>query len=143
VTDSATFTTPEAGDEDLGDLLLEVLPGDGTTIGNLSAREALSRVAVEIKAPKDECRRNASKKSIHPIHNPTFNHIETNHQWIRRTVNINSSRVPADIHGTAAVRPSDINRSDHHSSRIAARHRCRNIRLRGRRHNQRQSNSSR
>jgi len=26
VTDSATFTTPEAGDEDLGDLLLEVLP---------------------------------------------------------------------------------------------------------------------
>jgi len=36
VTDSATFTTPEAEDEgtgeDLGDLLLEVLPGDGTTI---------------------------------------------------------------------------------------------------------------
>jgi hypothetical protein len=27
VTDSATFTTPEASDEDLGDLLLEVLPG--------------------------------------------------------------------------------------------------------------------
>jgi len=26
MTDSATFTTPEAGDEDLGDLLLEVLP---------------------------------------------------------------------------------------------------------------------
>jgi len=25
VTDSATFTTPEAGDEDLGDLLLEAL----------------------------------------------------------------------------------------------------------------------
>jgi len=25
VTDSATFTTPEAGDEDQGDLLLEVL----------------------------------------------------------------------------------------------------------------------
>jgi len=33
VTDSATFTTPEAGDEDLGDLLLEVLPPDGSTIG--------------------------------------------------------------------------------------------------------------
>jgi len=45
VTDSATFTTPETGDEDLGDLLLEVLPGDGSTIGNLSAREALSRAA--------------------------------------------------------------------------------------------------
>ena len=50
MTDSATFTTQEAGDEetgeDLGDLLLEVLSGDGSTIGNLSAREALSRVAV-------------------------------------------------------------------------------------------------
>jgi len=45
VTDSATFTTPEAGDEDLGDLLLEVLPGDGSTIWNLSTREALSRAA--------------------------------------------------------------------------------------------------
>ena len=49
MTDSATFSTPEADDEeageDLGDLLLEVLPGDGTTIGNMSAREALSRVA--------------------------------------------------------------------------------------------------
>jgi len=43
VTDSATFATPEASDEDLGDLLLEVLPGDGSTIGNQSAREALSR----------------------------------------------------------------------------------------------------
>jgi len=40
VTDSTTFTTPEAGDEYLGDLLLEVLPPDGSTIGNLSAREA-------------------------------------------------------------------------------------------------------
>lgn len=30
---------------DLSDLLLEVLPGDGSTIGNLSAREALSRAA--------------------------------------------------------------------------------------------------
>jgi hypothetical protein len=35
----------EADEEDLGDLPLEVLPGDGSTIGNLSAREALSRVA--------------------------------------------------------------------------------------------------
>jgi len=35
VTDSATFTTTEASDEetgeDLGDLLLEVIPDDGTT----------------------------------------------------------------------------------------------------------------
>jgi len=45
VTDSATFATPEASDEDLGDLLLEVLPGDGSTIGNQSALEALSRAA--------------------------------------------------------------------------------------------------
>ena len=41
MSDSATFTTLESEDEDLGDLLLEVLPGDGGTIGNLSAREAL------------------------------------------------------------------------------------------------------
>ena len=46
MTDSATFTTPEAGDEDLVDLLLEVLPGDDSTIENLSAREALSRATV-------------------------------------------------------------------------------------------------
>jgi type I restriction enzyme M protein len=48
VTDSATFTTPEADEDqevDLSDLLLEVLPGDGSTIGNLSAREALSQAA--------------------------------------------------------------------------------------------------
>jgi hypothetical protein len=45
MTDSATFTTPEASDEDLGDLLLEVRPGDGSTMGNQSAREALSRAA--------------------------------------------------------------------------------------------------
>jgi len=45
VTDSATFTTPEEDEEDLGDLLLEVLPPDGSTIGNLSAREALNRAA--------------------------------------------------------------------------------------------------
>ena len=45
MTDSATFTTPEAGEEDLGDLLLEVLPPDGTSMGNQAAREALSRAA--------------------------------------------------------------------------------------------------
>jgi len=45
VTNSATFTTPQASDEDLGDLLLEVLPPDGSTIGNLSARGALNRAA--------------------------------------------------------------------------------------------------
>jgi type I restriction enzyme M protein len=50
VTDSATFATPGADEdeetgEDLGDLLLEVLPGEGSTIGNQSAREALSRAA--------------------------------------------------------------------------------------------------
>ncbi len=45
MTDSATFTTPEASDEDLGDLLLEVLPPDGSTIGNMAAREALGRAA--------------------------------------------------------------------------------------------------
>lgn len=47
VTDSATFTTTEASNEetgeDLGDLLLEVLPPDRSTMGNLSAREALAR----------------------------------------------------------------------------------------------------
>jgi len=32
VTDSATFTTPEADEEELGDLLVEVLPGDGSTM---------------------------------------------------------------------------------------------------------------
>jgi hypothetical protein len=32
MTDSATFTTPEASDEDLGDLLLEVPPPAGSTI---------------------------------------------------------------------------------------------------------------
>jgi type I restriction enzyme M protein len=45
VTDSAIISTPEASDEDLGDLLLDVLPPDGSNMGNLSAREALSRVA--------------------------------------------------------------------------------------------------
>ena len=45
MSDSATFTTTEASEEELGDLLLEVLPPDGGTLGNLSAREALSRAA--------------------------------------------------------------------------------------------------
>lgn len=45
MTDSAPFTTASLGEDDLGDLLLEVLPPDGSTIGNLSARQALSRVA--------------------------------------------------------------------------------------------------
>jgi type I restriction enzyme M protein len=45
VTDSAPFTTPEAGDKGLVDLLLEVLPPDGSTIRSLSARKALSRAA--------------------------------------------------------------------------------------------------
>ena len=46
MTDSAGFATPQVNDEeDLGDLLLEVLPGDGSTIGNQSAREALSKAA--------------------------------------------------------------------------------------------------
>jgi len=46
VTESATLTILEAKDEeDLGDRLLEVLPGDGGTIGNQAAREALSRAA--------------------------------------------------------------------------------------------------
>jgi hypothetical protein len=54
VTDSATFTTPEASDEeDLGDLLLEVLPPDGTTTGNQSAQEALSRT-VERQISEEE-----------------------------------------------------------------------------------------
>ena len=43
MTDSAEFAALQADDEDLGDLLLEVLPGDGSTMGNLSAREALGR----------------------------------------------------------------------------------------------------
>jgi len=35
----------EAPEEELGDLLLEVLPGDGSTMGNQAAREALSQAA--------------------------------------------------------------------------------------------------
>jgi len=46
VTDSAPTTPHEAaGEEELADLLLEVLPADGSSLGNLSAREALSRAA--------------------------------------------------------------------------------------------------
>ena len=47
MTDSLTQEpdTDEDQEVDLGDLLLEVLPGDGSTMGNLSAREALSRAA--------------------------------------------------------------------------------------------------
>jgi len=37
--------TDEDQEVDLGDLLLEVLPSDGSTIGNLPARKALSRAA--------------------------------------------------------------------------------------------------
>ncbi|MEB3184853.1 MAG: hypothetical protein VKM97_03110, partial [Cyanobacteriota bacterium] len=44
MTFAEALSTPDDG-EDLGDLLLEVLPPDGSTIGNLSAREALSRAA--------------------------------------------------------------------------------------------------
>lgn len=58
MTDSATFTNPEADDEDLGDLLLKVLPGDGSTMGNQSARAAVSvgrsdaRLNTDLRAPK-------------------------------------------------------------------------------------------
>jgi type I restriction enzyme M protein len=45
VSDSAASPAPSAADDDLGDLLLELLPPDGSTIGNGSAREALSRAA--------------------------------------------------------------------------------------------------
>ena len=44
VADSATYGITQS-EEDLGDLLLEALPPDGSTMGNLSAREALSRAA--------------------------------------------------------------------------------------------------
>ncbi|QNI81666.1 Putative Type I restriction-modification system M subunit [Synechococcus sp. RS9907] len=44
MTDSAP-TTPLQDANELGDLLLEVLPPDGSTLGNLSARQALSKVA--------------------------------------------------------------------------------------------------
>jgi type I restriction enzyme M protein len=53
VIDSATFTIPEAGEEELSDLLLDVLPPDGSTLGKLSAREALDR-AVERPISEEE-----------------------------------------------------------------------------------------
>jgi type I restriction enzyme M protein len=52
VTDSAPTTLQDA-QEDLGDLLLEVLPPDGTSMGNQAAREALSRAA-ERQIPEEE-----------------------------------------------------------------------------------------
>jgi type I restriction-modification system DNA methylase subunit len=45
VSDSAAIPATIASEDDLGDLLLEVLPGDGSTIGNQSAREALNQAA--------------------------------------------------------------------------------------------------
>ena len=45
VSDSAASPDPIAPEDDLGNLLLEVLPPDGSTMGNVSAREALSRAA--------------------------------------------------------------------------------------------------
>lgn len=48
MTDSASILDRHEDDqagEELADLLLEVLPGDGSTMGNQSAREALSRAA--------------------------------------------------------------------------------------------------
>ena len=58
--DSVPFTPPEAGHRDLVDLLLEVLPPDGSTMRNLSVREALIRAAErsiskeEFEAVKDK-----------------------------------------------------------------------------------------
>lgn len=60
MTDSAPFTTPEAGDKSLVDLLLDVLQPDGSTMRILSAREALGRAAgrsigeEEFEAVKDK-----------------------------------------------------------------------------------------
>lgn len=56
---TSPFTSPSAspavGDEELGDLLLEVLPADGGSLGNQTAREALSRAAErEISAETHE-----------------------------------------------------------------------------------------
>jgi hypothetical protein len=53
VTDSATISTPGEEEEQLSDLLLKALPPDGSTIGNLSARETLSR-ATERPIPEEE-----------------------------------------------------------------------------------------
>ena len=45
MTISETHATPEAGGKDLVDLLLDVLPSDGSTMGNQAVREAMSRSA--------------------------------------------------------------------------------------------------
>jgi type I restriction enzyme M protein len=45
VTNSLPQANPQPGEEDLGDLLLDVLPADGGTLGNLSARKALCKEA--------------------------------------------------------------------------------------------------
>jgi len=45
MTISETHATPEAGTKHLVDLLLEVLPSDGSTMGNQAVREAMSRSA--------------------------------------------------------------------------------------------------
>lgn len=46
MSDPAATNPPEdEGDEDLGHWLLEVLPGDGSSLGNVSAREALGQAA--------------------------------------------------------------------------------------------------
>ena len=42
LTDAAATTALQDAQEELSDLLLEVLPPDGSTMGNQSAREALS-----------------------------------------------------------------------------------------------------
>lgn len=39
MSDSAASPAPSSAEDNLGDLLLEVLPPDGSTIGNGSARE--------------------------------------------------------------------------------------------------------
>jgi hypothetical protein len=41
---AATIAAEAAGEEDLGDLLLAVLPGDGSSLGNLAAGEAYEAV---------------------------------------------------------------------------------------------------
>jgi type I restriction enzyme M protein len=53
VTDTASFTTPEDGDMGLVDLLLEVLPPDGSTMRSQSALEALNQ-ALDRPISKDE-----------------------------------------------------------------------------------------
>ena len=45
MTDSTPTTPLQDAQEELSDLLLEVLPPDGSTMGNQTAREALSKAA--------------------------------------------------------------------------------------------------